>query len=947
MEEKNVNDNEALIRAFWEKNRVYEKCKKMNAKGKKFYFMDGPPYATGSIHMGTALNKILKDIAMRSKRQQGYDVFDRPGYDTHGIPIEFQVEKEIGSTGKQDIEKHGVKEFIEKCKNYATKHIDIMNKQFENLGVWMDFKNPYITLNDEYIEAIWYAFKQAHEKKLLYLGKYPVHICTRCATAVAYNEIEYGKKTDKSVYVKFPLKDKKNTHLIIWTTTPWTLPGNTGVMVNPDVNYQEIETSNGEKWIIAKDLVSKLMGEIGFGFTVKSEMLGKKMKDWKYENPLSAHLAVKTKNAYKVVLSSRYVTTEDGTGLVHCAPGHGKEDYEVGKENGLDIICPVNIEGKMTSEAGKYQGMKAKEANEQIIKDLEESGKLVYIKNYEHEYPLCWRDKSPLLMVAQPQWFLKISQIQKELMKENDKTYWVPDYMKLRMKAWLEGIGDWPISRQRYWGTPLPIWVDESDLENGERIVVGSIDELRKLSGKKKIGMHKPDIDEITIKGKNGKVLKRVPEVLDVWFDSGVSSWAALGYPQNKENFKKYWPADLNIEGKDQFRGWWNSQLILSYIAFGKKPFDAVQVHGMVLDIGKKKMSKSLGNFISPETVIEKYGRDYLRYYFAKFSKGEDFSYKEDEFREINKVVTILKNINNYLSQLEKKKGKTAIEDKWILSRFYSVLKKSTEYYNLYRFPDALQCIEEFLVFDLSRTYIQMTRERSEETYSTLNEIMKGLLQMLAPIIPYLTESIWREMNENKIVKEESVHLSGWPKFEKKKVDEELEGEMKTVLKAIEVGLSERDKAKIGLKWPLADVTLELDENLGDELKEIIARQLNVKKVSIKKVKGKEIKVTLDLKMTPELEAEGYSRELARKIQAERKNVGLKKGELIELEIFADKNILEYFKRNKVFLMERTNSSKIVFSDADAPNTAIVSTIKELKISFIFRNYKGMLSEKI
>lgn len=947
MEDKNVNEDEREIKAFWDKKKIYEKVMKMNAKGEKFYFMDGPPYATGSIHMGTALNKILKDIAMRSKRQQGFDVFDRAGYDTHGIPIEFQIEKEIGSTGKQDIEKYGVGKFIEKCKEYATKHIDIMNKQFENLGVWMDFENPYITLNDEYIEAIWYAFKKAHEKKLLYLGKYPVHICTRCATAVAFNEIEYGKKTDKSIYVKFPLKDKKKTYLIIWTTTPWTLPGNTGIMVNPDVVYQEIETGAGEKWIIAKDLVHRLMSEIETGFTVKSEFLGKKMKDWKYESPLHKNIKVKIKNAYKIVLSKRYVTTEDGTGLVHCAPGHGKEDYEVGKENELDIICPVNIEGKMTSEAGKYSGMSAKEANEQIINDLKEDGKLIHLKNYEHEYPLCWRDKTPLLMAAQPQWFLKISEIQKELLKENDKTYWVPDYMKLRMKAWLEGIGDWPISRQRYWGTPLPIWVDEDDLENGERIVIGSIDELKKLSGNKKIGMHKPDIDKITIKGKNGKVLKRVSEVLDVWFDSGVSSWAALGFPQDKKKFDKFWPADLNIEGKDQFRGWWNSQIILSHIAFGKKPFDAIQVHGMVLDVGKKKMSKSHGNAISPESVIEKFGRDYLRYYFAKFSKGEDFSYKEDEFREINKVITILKNINNYVLQLERKKGKIQVEDKWILSKYYSVLKKASEFYNMYKYPEALQCIEEFLVFDLSRTYIQMTRERSEETYETLNEIFIGLLQMLSPIIPFLTEKLWMNMYEKKIVKEESVHLSGWPKYEKKKVDEKLEAEMKIVLKIIEIGLSERDKAKIGLKWPLGNVFLELNGEIDTDLKEIIERQLNVKKVSIKKIKGEEIKLVLDTTSTPELEAEGYSRELARKIQAERKNIGLKKGELIDIEIFADKEIIGYFKQNKEFLSERINSKKLSFSDDKAPNNANVSTIKERKISFIFRNYKGMLSEKI
>lgn len=543
---------ESDVLEFWEREKIYEKSVKKNAKGKKFYMMDGPPYASGNIHMGTALNKTMKDIAMRMKRLQGYDVFDKPGYDTHGVPIELQVEKEIGSKGKEDIERYGVGKFVEKCRQFATKYIGVMNTEFRNLGVWMDWNNPYLTLDDNYIESIWGAFKAADKKGLLYLGKYPVHVCPRCETAVAFNEIEYGKQKDTSVFVKFRLKNKKNTFLIIWTTTPWTLPGNTGVMVHPDVDYQEVEVAEGERWIIAKDLVISLMSKLERGFTVKEEYKGKKMDGWEYENPLSKNLNMKLKNAYKVVLSARYVTTEDGTGLVHCAPGHGKEDFEVGKGAGLDMPSPVANNGLLTEEAGKYAGKKARVVDREIMEDLEKDGALIYKMGYEHDYPLCWRDKTPLLMISQPQWFLKVSEIQKKLLKENDKVNWVPDYMKLRMKAWLEGVGDWPVSRQRYWGTPLPIWHDE---KTGEKIVIGSREELEKLSGKKKIKLHKPEIDGIEIRGKKG-MLRRVPEVLDVWFDSGVSSWAALGYPHDSARFKKYWPADFNVEGKDQFRGW-------------------------------------------------------------------------------------------------------------------------------------------------------------------------------------------------------------------------------------------------------------------------------------------------------------------------------------------------------------------------------------------------------
>jgi isoleucyl-tRNA synthetase len=925
-----VTKSEEEILKFWEEKKIQQKSKEKNAKGKKFYMMDGPPYANGHIHMGHALNKVLKDIVIKSKNLQGRDIYARAGYDTHGVPIEFQVEKEIGTKSKKDIDTYGIDNFVGKCKEFATRYIGSMNSEFKDLGIWMDFDNPYITLSDEFIESIWSALKEADKKKLLYLGKYPVHVCTRCGTAVAFNEIEYGKQRDTSVFVKFKLKDKDNTYLIIWTTTPWTLPANTGVMVNPDVEYQEVEVMEGERWILAKDLVPKIMPMLERGFTIKDEFKGKDMEGLEYISPLAKNLNLKVKNGYKVILSARYVTTEDGTGLVHCAPGHGKEDYEVGKENGIDAPCPVGIDGFLTSEAGKYAGKKAREVDKEIIEDLKNDNALVYELGYDHDYPLCWRDKSPLLMISQPQWFLKISEIQKKLLKENEKINWVPDYMKLRMKAWLEGVGDWPISRQRYWGTPLPIWYNE---ETGEKIVVGDFDELRKLTGIKDFDSHKPGIDKIEIKSrKTGKILKRVPEVLDVWFDSGVASWAALGYPKDKAKIKKYWPADINIEGRDQFRGWWNSQFILSEILFDKKPMNSIVVHGMMLDMGKKKMSKSLGNVVSPQTIVEKFGRDYMRYYFAKLSKGEDFSYDEEEFKDIGKIVMILSNVNNFVNQLEKGKKKVTAEDKWIISKYNTYVKEVTELYDQYKFSEVIQKFEEFILL-LSRDYIQIIRDRSDEIYELMHTIRDGVLITLAPIMPFLTEKIWQGLVEKGMVKEESIHLSSWPKSDKKKINEELEKKFIFAKKSIELGLAERDKLKIGLRWPLAKATVfgELDE----ELKEVVARQLNVKEIELKNSKN-ELKVELDTNVTPELESEGFARELARKIQAERKNAGLKKGDLIDLEIFVDGDFAKILQMQKEFLTERTNSKKV--------NFVVVSSTEQTGIKFQIKNREGSFS---
>jgi len=909
-------EREDRILDFWENNQIYKKVKEKNKEGKNFFLNDGPPYATGNIHMGTALNKILKDIFGRVMRSQGFDVSDRPGYDTHGVPIELKVEKEIGSKGKQDIEKFGVENFIKKCKEFATQYIEIMNDEFKDLGVWLDWENPYLTLNDEYIESVWYAFKKADEKGLLYLGKYPVHVCPRCETAVAFNEIEYGKQKDKSIYVKFPVDE--NLSLIIWTTTPWTLPANSGIMVNPEIEYAEVQVGN-EKWIIAKDLVEEVMKKSKQDYKINKIIMGKELKGIKYQNPLAKNLNLNISG--EVVLSSRYVTIEDGTGLVHVAPGHGKEDFEVGRENGLEMPSPVSSDGVLTEEAGKYFGKRARDVDAEIIEDLKKDDKIVAEVDYVHDYPLCWRDKTPLLMIAQPQWFLKISEIHKSLLEQNNENNWVPDYMKLRMKAWLEGISDWPISRQRYWGTPLPIWYDK---ESGEKVVVGSLDELRKLSGEKNFDLHKPGIDEIKIK-KNGKILNRVPEVLDVWFDSGVSSWAALDYPKKKENFEKYWPSDLNIEGKDQFRGWWNSQLILSQISFDRRPFNNIVVHGMVLDVGKNKMSKSSGNIISPKEIIAKYGRDYIRYYFAKMSKGEDFSFNENEFKEIRKFFVILSNLNNFIKQTPNVKGNLFLEDKWILSKFNNLIEEVTRGYNEYKLPEVVQKLERFLVNDFSRTYIQIIRDRAGEAKEIINEIFEGYLKLLSPICPFVTEELWLEKNK------ESIFLSSWPKGDNNKIDLSLEKRFDLAMRFIEMGLAERDKIKVSLRWPLKKARVFLPEKLDEGLKAIIASQLNVREIET--IKDKEIKVELDSEYNEELETEGFAREISRRVQAERKNKGLNKEDKIKLVLNAG-DLNARLKNMGQLLKERTGARELIFDDK--LEIGVILEVKEREIRFNF-----------
>ncbi len=809
-----LREMEKWAKEFWEKNSIPEKALRWRKGAKKFFFMDGPPYATGYIHMGTAWNKILKDFYLRFFRMLGFDVWAQPGYDTHGLPIENKVEKKLGFKTKRDIEKFGVAKFNEECRKFATEFIEIMNRQFASLGVWMDWKNPYLTLENYYIESAWYTFKKAFEKGLLYKARYPVHVCPRCETAVAYNEIEHFKAKDPSIYVKFKVKGRENEFLLVWTTTPWTLPANVAVMAHPKFEYARVKVGE-DILILAKELVERVMGKAKIeSYEIIETFPGEKLADLEYES-LFPELPVQKGVAPRVVLNEQFVSLEEGTGLVHCAPGHGREDYKVGREYNLPVLCPVNMDGTYKEEAGKYAGKFVKEADREIIADLERKGMLFHKETIVHDYPQCWRCKSPLLFLAVEQWFFRVSAIREKLLEENEKVNWVPKFAKLRFKNWLESLDDWPISRQRYWGIPLPIWICE---KCGKTRVIGSAEELPSRPK----DLHRPYIDEITLQCSCSGKMHRVKDVLDVWFDSGVASWASLKYPKETKLFEEMWPSDLQIEGPDQIRGWWNSQIITSVITFDRAPFKNIIMHGLVLDEKGVKMSKSLGNIVNPEDVAEKYCVDVLRFALLKADPANDFYFSWRDMEGVNKFFTILVNTYRYFETYCERKSfdmsKLRKEDKWLVSRFNSLVKSVRELCSRFHGFKALQEIESFVIHELSRWYIKLVRDRRDEGVSiALSYVLENLAKLLAPAIPHTAEWLYKKYFNFA----ESVHLCDFPEANEKYIDKKLEESMRLAREVVEAIYEERHSRRIKIKYPLKAVKIYASEKALRALREM------------------------------------------------------------------------------------------------------------------------------
>ena len=938
-EQKTVQQQEEEILEFWKKNKIYEKVKKKNEKGKNFYFLQGPPYTSGRLHIGHAWNNGMKDMILRYKRMNGLNVWDRAGYDMHGLPTENAVQKKLGIKDKLEIENFGVEKFIKECIKFSSENAIIMNQDLKRLGIWMNFEDPYLPITSDFIEGEWWLMKRAWEQQRLYKGKKVMHWCSTCETSLAKHELEYENVKDNSIFLKFKIKDKKNEYFIIWTTTPWTIPFNLAVMVNPDLDYvkAEVETENGkEVWVVAKALSNVFIsGLLGLKFKILGEIKGRKLEGIKYIHPLNEflkkeyeELGKEWKNLHSVILSSEYVDTSAGSGLVHCAPGCGPEDFEVGKKYGLGAFNNLNEKGEFFN-MGKFNGLVAKRDDKKFTEFLKETGSLITQTKVEHEYAHCWRCHNPVVFRTTEQWFMKIEDLIPKLLDENKKVEWQPKFASKNYDLWVENLKDNGITRQRYWGCPAPIWICDkcNSIE-----VIGRRKELEEKVGKKNVpgDLHKPWIDSVKWKCescKKGK-MERVKDVIDVWVDSGTTSWNCLYYP-NQEKYFDLFPADFILEATEQIKLWFSMLQMCSMIAFGKGCYKNVYCHGMILDYQGVKMSKSLGNIISPYEVVDKYGADILRYYIMQTPAGENISFNWEAVKEKQRNITVLSNIAKYILEIDKQeKGKIGEEDKYILSRKNSTIKKVTELMEEYRLDEVIEEIEK-LYLDLSRIYIKIIRDRQNKiAYETIKEVYIDVVKMFSIICPFISERIWQALRKNKEVKEESIHLSEWPKTNTKDIDLELEREFVYALKIIEVGLAERDKAKIGLKWPLAKADVKFPEKISKKLEEIIAKQLNVKKIEI--VYGKEVAVSLDLNMTEALEAEGFARELSRTIQAERKKAGFVKQDEIELEISCDLQMEKLLKMQQEFLKERVNANKFSFKKAEKKlQNSVKTKIKE------------------
>jgi len=850
---------EGEIFNFWNENDIYKKVKNKNKGKQKFYFLDGPPYVTNPIHVGTAWNKIIKDIYLRYYRMNGYDVWDIPGYDMHGLPIEVQVEQILKFKTKKDVLKFGVDNFIVKCRNYALENLKIQENQFKNLGIWMDWDNPYMTIKNEYIEGVWYFIKKSHEKNLLYKGEKIVHWCPRCETVLANVEVteEYRDKEDPSIYVKFKILNS-NEYLLIWTTTPWTLPSNVAVAIHPNEVYVYAQDDRGEILIFAKKRIEDLEKETGRKFKILREVQGKKLEGLRYEHPLSALIPIQNKIEHKVILSEQFVTMLEGTGCVHIAPGHGKEDYELGRIYNLPMISPVDSSGKFTNEIQVYEGIYVFDANERIIEDLRKVNALYFNTKIQHRYPHCWRCKTPLILKLSEQWFLDVPKIRDELIRKALMIRWFPkDALENRVIPWLKNVHEWALSRQRFWGIPLPIWIC-SNCDNV--IVIGSINELIShainIPPNSQIDLHKPWIDKVEIKcTRCGGTARRIPDVLDVWVDSGAASWASLNYPQNKYLFEQLYPSDLVLEGPDQVRAWFYSCLVASTITFDQIPFKSVIIHGWSLDETGRAMHKSLGNVIYPEDVIQKYGRDSLRVYELMNTTWEDLKFSISALREVYRTLNIIWNtfyfaslymkIDNFDATIEFDTNDLEIEDKWLFQKFEEIKNKIKNDFENSESFEALRRLVSFLVEDVSRWYIRIIRRRVwlEENakvkltaYYTLFRVLEEWLRMFGIFAPFMSEHIYQRMFR-KFMKAESLHLLDWPKA--KSYDSKLIDQMNIAREIVSQVLSLRMKRGYKLRRPLIQLFIiptndEVYETV-QTFERIIKDQSNVKLITVGK----------------------------------------------------------------------------------------------------------------
>ncbi|MFH1585730.1 MAG: isoleucine--tRNA ligase [archaeon] len=922
---------EEEARAVWKKNKKEIGKAVFDIKGRKtFSFLEGPPTANAPPGLHHLEARTYKDLICKFKFMQGFSVPRKGGWDCHGLPVEVQIEKKLKLGSKKEVIKFGTDKFIKECRDSVFSNIKDWEVSTEEVAYWVDLKNPYVTLQNEYIESVWWSLKELYKKGFLYEGYKVVPFCPRCGTPLSSHEVALGYKDikEESVYVAFKLKDKKGEYILVWTTTPWTLPGNVALAVGQKIKYVKVQLPDGDKLILGKDRLNVLKGE----YNIIEEFKGRNLEGLEYE-PLFDIKETQNDKSHRVILAD-FVTTEDGTGVVHTAVMYGEDDYNAGIKIGLPAVHTVGEDGKFLDFVPKFKGKFVKSAEKDIVEDLKTRGLLYKTEKIEHSYPFCWRCDSPLLYYAINSWFVKVTAIKDKLVNTNKKINWEPDHIREgRFGNWLENVKDWALSRFKFWGTPLPVW----RCDCGELKVIGSIKELKRESSKKitgKIDLHKPWIDKIKLKCKCGKEMTRISDVIDCWYDSGSASFAQFHYPfKNKKEFQSRFPYDFISEAIDQTRGWFYTLHVLGVALFEKPAFKNVICAGHIVDEKGEKMSKSKGNIIVPRQIIDQAGVDAVRLQFCTSDAGNFKRYSYSLMREsVIPFLTVLYNTNRYYIQLENKKSKKTIEDKWILSRLNSVIKKVTSGLEKYKVDTPFKEIQNFVVNDFSRSYIKMTRDR-DDTKEVVGEVLEKVSLLLAPFAPYISEKIYSQFSKN------SVHLSKWPKYDEKKIDKTLEKEFGNALIVIEKGLAERATVGIGLKWPLAKATLYVrTKKQYEDMEEIIKNQLNIKKLEIKspikkKDESYEEYIKLDVTMTPELEAEGYAREISRQVQAFRKKLGLRQKDKIDLFIITDEEFKNILEKQKDTVEKRTNSSglKIVTTRKERFKNIIEFKIKDKK----------------
>jgi len=857
----NFVDREKAVEKFWEDNDIFKKSMEHRKEGETYTFYDGPPTANGKPHIGHVETRTIKDMIPRYRTMKGYMVPRKAGWDTHGLPVELEVEKMLGLDGKEQIEEYGLAPFIDKCKESVWKYKGMWEDFSRTVGFWADMDNPYVTYDDNFIESEWWALKTIWDKGLLYKGFKIVPYCPRCGTPLSSHEVAQGYKAvkERSAIVRFKVKGE-DAYFLAWTTTPWTLPSNVALCVNPEETYLKVKAADGYTYYIAKALADKVLGSLAeegkAAYEVLETYVGKDLEYKEYE-PLykcAGDAAEKQKKKAHFVTCDDYVTMTDGTGIVHIAPAFGEDDSRIGRNYELPFVQFVDGKGDLTAET-PYAGKFVKDADPLVLKDLDAEGKLFDAPKFEHDYPFCWRCDTPLIYYARESWFIKMTAVKDDLVRNNKTINWIPASIgEGRFGNWLENIQDWGVSRNRYWGTPLNIW----ECECGHQHSIGSREELYKMSGNEKaktVEFHRPYIDEITITCPEcGKQMKRVPEVIDCWFDSGAMPFAQHHYPfENKDLFEQQFPANFISEAVDQTRGWFYSLLAESTLLFNKAPYKNVIVMGHVQDENGQKMSKSKGNAVDPFNALETYGADAIRWYFYTSSAPwlpKRFSGKAVQEGQRKFMGTLWNtyaffvlyaNIDNFdASKYTLEYDKLPVMDKWLLSKLNSTVAEVDSNLDQYRIPEAAKALQDF-VDEMSNWYVRRSRERfwakgmeqdKINAYMTLYTALVNICKAAAPMIPFMTEDIYQNLvRSNDASAPESIHLCDFPVVNKDHIDKKLEEDMEDVLDAVVMGRACRNEAAIKNRQPISRMYIKADFTLSEFYQEIIEDELNVKEV--------------------------------------------------------------------------------------------------------------------